>query len=148
MNGTRGLRPASRAGGLLLAAIAFVFFTTPAYAGCKICYGEYPNRTCVPAAPGAGGYWSCVVVGGNCILNDICEPTLSTDFDIDGRIVGSREDVAWSLLHGAQHDDTPMSLQDYLAQNLDEGIVRNCRGLAIARLGTVGTADHASDLVL
>lgn len=148
MNHISGFRLASRAGVLLLAATVLLFFTTPAYAGCKICIGEYPYPTCVPTAPGAGGYWSCTVVGGHCILNDICEPILSDDFDVDGRIIGSREDVARSLLNNAHYDDSPMPLHDYLAQNTDEGIVRNCKGLAIARIGSVGSADLASDLVL
>lgn len=148
MNSNHSARTAFGFGAILFAAIGSVFFTTPAYAGCKICYGVYPNRGCIPAAPGAGGYWSCVVVGGNCILGQVCEPTLSTEFDIDGRMIGSREDVAWSLLHGPSYDETPLSLHDYLAQSLDGGIVRNCKGLAIAQLGSWRAAEPASDLVL
>lgn len=134
--------------GMSLGAAGVIAVTTPASATCWMC--AYNGVWfCNPMAPGAGGYSSCTAYISYCVQTDICRPMLTTDVDIDGRVVTDMETVVTTILKSAVQENTAGTFAEYLDSLTGASLVRNCKGIAIAKVGAESRpAPIAPELVL
>lgn len=116
------------------AAIVFLFVATPAYAVCWQCLDNGGVYQCLLVPRESGGSVTCLATSGGCIMGDSCIPYFRENVDADGEIISTLDQVGRALANSTYAEPSELSLVEYLAGLDRDDVVRNCKGLAIARL--------------